>query len=56
MYSGREATGFAACRQSEATGMEEGSAAGEHAVAVSEISALTNELDGEGKTGKKDIA
>ena len=45
MYSGRESTGFAACRQGAATGREEGSFGGDHAVAVGEMSALTNELE-----------
>lgn len=56
MHSGRESTGFAAYRQGGATGMGEESAGGDHGVAVSEMSALTNELDGEGKAGKRDTA
>ena len=56
MHSGRESTGFAAYRQGAATGMGEGSAEGDHGVAVSEMSALTSELDGEGKAGKRDKA
>ena len=55
-HSGRESTGFAAYRQGAATGMGEERVAGDHGVAVSEMSALTNELDGEGRVGKKDMA
>ena len=49
MHSGRESTEFAAYLQGAATGIGEENA-------VSEMSALTNELDGEGKAGKRDIA
>ena len=56
MHSGRESTGFAAYRQGAATGMGEGRAEGGHGIAVSEMSALTSELDGEGKLGKRNNA
>ena len=57
MHSGREFAGFAAYHQGAATGTTgEESAGGGHGVAISEMSALTNELDGEGMVGERGIA
>ena len=56
MHSGRESAPFVAYRQGAATGTVEESAGGGHGVAISEMSALTNELDGEGMVGKRGIA
>ena len=54
--SGRRFTEFPAYRQEAASETGEEGTGGNHGVSVSEMSALTNELDGEGKVGKRDTA
>lgn len=52
MPGGGGSTGFEAYGEGVAGGSEEG----HHGVAVSEVSAFTNELHGEGKAGRKELA